>query len=105
MTIARTIPDLFADKWERRLQLQEEIDQLNEEIDLITDIEAGIDEQIANLTEDLNDQIEDLIYNKIKEVRDHIDDVFDMFDVDNSNLNTLMVAADKVELFCNYKEV
>ncbi len=104
MTIARTIPDLYKDKSKRKLELIEELAKLDEDLNTLSDIEQGIDEQCANLVEDLNEQIEDLFYRKILEVRDNIDDTFDLFDIDSSNLNSLLVASDKVSYFAEYKE-
>ncbi len=104
MTIARTIPDLYKDKSKRKLELIEELAKLDEDLNTLSDIEQGIDEQCANLVEELNEQIEDLFYRKILEVRDNIDDTFKLFDINSDNLNSLLVASDKVSYFAEYKE-
>ena len=104
MGIVRNIPDLWASKSKRRIELEEELCMLEEEIGHYEDIESSIDEQVANLVDDLNEEIDDLVRLKVIEIRNYIDDVFELFDIDNSNLNTLTVAIDYVDANITWEE-
>ena len=104
MTIVRSIPALFQDKLDRQKELKAELLQLDEELCIIDDIEDNLDEQVENIMLDVNKQIENIKFNAIEEVRDHIDNLFEVMKVDNSNLNSLYVAVDYVESYIEWEE-
>ena len=104
MTIVRSIPALFQDKLDRQKELKAELLQLDEELCIIDDIEDNLDEQVENIMLDVNKQIENIKFNAIEEVRDHINNLFEVMKVDNSNLNSLYVAVDYVESYIEWEE-